>query len=43
MEAGGSDGRDLMPPGMGQLRPAVAEQHQRPGAFFGDKNFYAVG
>ena len=29
MKAGCRDGRDLVPPGIGQFRPAVTEQHQR--------------
>jgi hypothetical protein len=42
-ESGRGDRRDLMPPGIGQFGPAVAQQHQRTRALFQQKNLDAVG
>ena len=34
---------DLMPPGIGQLRPAMAKQHQRTRSLFAQEDLDAVG
>jgi hypothetical protein len=38
-----SEGRNLMPPGIRQFRPAVTEQHQRTLALFGQEHLNAIG
>jgi hypothetical protein len=43
MEAGRRNRGDLMPPGIGQFRRAVAKHHQRTHALFEQKNFDPVG
>lgn len=42
-ETGLGNGWNLMPPGIRQFRPAVAEQHQRTPTLFGQENFDAIG
>ena len=42
-ETGLGNGWNLMPPGIGQFRPAVAEQHQRTPALFGQEYLDAIG
>jgi hypothetical protein len=42
-ETGFGNGWDLMPPGIRQFRPAMAEQHQRTLALFGQKYLDAIG
>ena len=43
METGRRDRGDLVPPGIGQFRPAVAEQHQRTLALLEHKQLDPVG
>ncbi len=43
METGIRDGRDLVPPGIGQFRPAVAEHHQRPLTLLAHEQLDPVG
>jgi hypothetical protein len=43
METGFGQRRDLMPPGIGQFRPAVAKQHKRTVALFTHEQIDAVG
>ncbi len=43
MEAGRRNRRDLMPPGIGQFRPAVAKHHQRTLALFEQEDLDPVG
>ena len=43
MEAGRRERRDLMPPGIGQFRPAMAEHDQRTFALFEQKHLDPVG
>ena len=43
VEAGVCDRGNLVPPGLGQLGPAMAEQHQRPLTLFENKQVDPVG
>jgi hypothetical protein len=43
METGSGNRRDLMPPGAGEFRPAVAKQNQRTFALFEQENVDPVG
>jgi hypothetical protein len=43
METGLGQGRNLVPPRIGQFRPAVAKHHQRALALFKDKLINSVG
>jgi hypothetical protein len=43
VETRGRKRRDLMPPGVGQFRPAMAKQHQRTFALFEQKDLDPVG
>ena len=42
-EARGRDRRDLVPPGIGQFRPAVAQHDQRTFALFTQKDLDPIG
>ena len=43
MEAGFRDAPDLVPPGIGQFGPAMAEHHQRTLALFDNEEVQPVG
>ena len=43
VKTGRGDDGDLVPPGIRQFRPAMAEQHQRTLALFGQRYLDAVG
>jgi hypothetical protein len=43
VETRGRKRRDLMPPRIGQFRPAMAKHHQRTFALFEQKDFDPVG
>jgi hypothetical protein len=43
MKAGRRNRGDLMPPGIGQFRPAMAKQHQRTCSLFAQEDLDAIG